>query len=75
MNSSFLMEGHTLLEHIVRHINMLNTVDLDFECPCTYFGLCDLNAPVRGRVSSSRTRFWTQPTVKSAVSKGYGYSR
>ena len=29
---------------------------------------CDLNASVRGRVSSSRTRFWTQSTVKSAVS-------
>ena len=29
---------------------------------------CDLNCSVRGRVSSSRSRFWTLPNLNSEVS-------
>ena len=34
-----------------------------------YVRLCDLNSSVRGRVSSSRKRFWTLPNLYSEVSK------
>ena len=31
--------------------------------------MCDLNGSVRGRVSSSRKRFWTLPNLYSEVSE------
>ena len=36
---------------------------------CGRYASCDLNGSVRGRVSSSRKRFWTLPNLYSEVSK------
>ena len=35
---------------------------------------CDLNCSVRGRVSSSRTSFWTPPNLNSEVSRNSSLS-
>ena len=50
----FVEDQHNLRERLVIELHLI---------------LCDLNGSVRGRVSSSRKRFWTLPNLYSEVSE------
>ena len=81
-NDSFNVEFHQLLviyfqtnrnlwrENYIEKFDMLKPLTFWFiQCRCDHCLLsCDLNSSVRGRVSSSRKRFWTLPNLYSEVS-------